>query len=170
MIIRRLSESDIESLLAIRREALLSEPTAFASSPEADVGLDPVVLREGMRQPSMQAKFGAFDGELVGTVGVHRYRREKEAHKADISGMYVRPTHRGRGLGTALLSAAIEFARSLEGVTHLHLSVSATAAPALRLYQRMGFVIWGTEEAALQVDGVLIDTHHMALRLMDAAA
>ena len=74
------------------------------------------------------------------------------------------------GLGTALLSAAIEFARSLPGVTHLHLSVSATAVPALRLYQRMGFVIWGTEEAALQVDGVFIDTHYMVLRLTDTAA
>ncbi len=168
-MIRRLKESDIESLLAIRREALLSEPTAFASSPEADVGLDPVLLREAMCQPTMHATFGAFDGEIVGMVGVHRYRRVKQAHKADVSSMYVRPAHRRRGLGTALLSAAIEFARSLSGVTHLHLSVSATAVPALRLYQRMGFVIWGTEEAALQVDGVFIDTHYMVLRLKDTA-
>jgi GNAT superfamily N-acetyltransferase len=169
-IVRRLEEFDIESLLTLRREALVVEPSAFSASSGADVGADPGFVREAMRHPAVQGFFGAFDGDLVGMVGVHRHEREKEAHKAGVWGMYVRPAHRGKGLGMALLSAAVEYARSLPGLTHLHLSVSETAVPALRLYERMGFVTWGTEPAALQVGGVFIATHHMVLRLADTAA
>lgn len=149
-MIRRLEEPDIESLVTLRREALVSDPFAFSSSPDTDVGLDPEFLRKAMRNTSAQGMFGAFeDGALVGMAGVYRQDKAKEAHKAGVWGMYVRPAHRGRGLGRELLSAAIEFARSLPGVTHLHLSVSETAPAALRLYQSMGFVTWGTEPGAL---------------------
>jgi len=167
-VIRRLEEPDIESLLPLRREALLSDPFAFSSSPETDVGLDPDFLRKAMRNTAAQAMFGAFeDDSLVGMVGVYRQDKEKEAHKAGVWGMYVRPAHRGQGLGRGLLSAAVEFARSLPGVTHLHLSVSETAPAALRLYESMGFVTWGTEPAALQVDGRSVSIRHMILALAD---
>lgn len=164
-MIRRLHEPDIDPLLALRREALAGEPSAFFSSPTTDDGPYADLLRTTMRRPSTQAFFGAFDPDLAGMVGVVRAPREKEAHKAGLRGMYVRPAHRGRGLGTALLVAAVDFARSLPGVSHLHLSVSETAVPAVRLYERMGFVAWGTEPAALQVDGVFIAVHHMVLQL-----
>ena len=168
-MIRRLEEPDIESLLPLRREALLSDPFAFSSSPETDVGLAPQFLRKAMRNTAAQAMLGAFeDDSLVGMVGVYRQDKQKEAHKAGVWGMYVRPAHRGQGLGRALLSAAIEFASSLDGVTHLHLSVSETAPAALRLYESMGFVTWGTEPAALQVDGRSVAIRHMILVLAGA--
>ncbi len=168
-MIRRLQEPDIKSLIALRREALLSEPAAFSASPDADVGLDPGFLRNAMRRPAATGIFGAFDDDLVGMIGVYHFGKEKEAHKAGVWGMYVRPAHRRRGLGTALLSAAVDFARSLPGVSQLHLSVSATAATALRLYQRTGFVTWGTEQAGLQVDGQFVAVHHVILSLAGTA-
>lgn len=123
-----------------------------------------------MRQPAVQASFGVFDPDLAGAVVVHRSLKEKEAHRAGISGLYVRPEYRRRGMGTALLAAAVDFARSLPGVTHLHLGVSAISAPALRLYERAGFVTWGIEPEAFRVDGVFIATHHMVLRLGNLVA
>ena len=76
-------------------------------------------------------------------------------------------TARGRGHGAALLAAAIQHARSLVGVSHLHLSVADTPVTARRLYERAGFLIWGTEPAALVVDGSTVDVHHMA-RLLES--
>jgi len=64
---------------------------------------------------------------------------------------------RGRGHGAALLAAAIQHARSLVGVSHLHLSVADTPVTARRLYER----------AALVVDGSTVDVHHMA-RLLES--
>jgi len=49
------------------------------------------------------AIFGAFDGQdLVGTVGLHRERGLKLAHKAVIWGVYVAPSFRQRGVGRLL--------------------------------------------------------------------
>ena len=64
---------------------------------------------------------GAFAPELAGVVGVFRERPRKAAHKARLWGLYVRPEFRRLGLGLILVRQAIEFARSLEGVSILEL-------------------------------------------------
>jgi ribosomal protein S18 acetylase RimI-like enzyme len=64
----------------------------------------------------------------------------------------VEPDQRGRGVGTALLRALCELARQ-EGIAALSLSVERDN-PALRLYQRLGFVeVEGTADACtMRVD------------------
>lgn len=168
-MIRRLEASDIEAFVALRREALADSPHAFSASPETDVGQDREFVRRMVSRPEVQVFFGAFDDdELVGIVTVDRFEGSKETHKAVLWGMYVRPDARGRGHADGLLAAAIAHARSLEGVTHLHLSVADTAVQARRLYERAGFIRWGTEPAALMVDGARVDIDHMALELHPA--
>ncbi len=164
-MIRRLDETDLEVLIAIRREALVTDPRSFTASPGSDPGLDHEFVRASMAEKSTQAYLGAFDPDLIGMAGVYRYSKEKERHRAGVWGMYVRPSHRGRGHGSALLAAAIDFGRSLSGVTHLCLCVSETADAAMHLYERFGFITWGREPAALKVDGVLVDVRHMVLAL-----
>jgi RimJ/RimL family protein N-acetyltransferase len=83
--------------------------------------------------------------------------------RAHLWGMYVAPDHRGRGLGLALLRATLDHARSLPGVTRVHLSVSSAAPRARRLYERAGFELWGTEPDALRDDGESVTDYHMAL-------
>jgi ribosomal protein S18 acetylase RimI-like enzyme len=58
----------------------------------------------------------------------------------------VRPEHRGRGLGTALLQALAN-ALSRAGFTRVSLSVEFDN-PALRLYERVGFARVGTRGGA----------------------
>jgi GNAT superfamily N-acetyltransferase len=57
--------------------------------------------------------------------------------------MYVAPEHRARGLGRALLEAAIAEARSA-GIQHLELTVAAPKSGARVLYERVGFRSIGT--------------------------
>lgn len=163
-MIRRCREDDVELLVELRREALAAHPTAFSASPDGDVALDPEHLRAVLGRPG-QATFGAFVPELVGMAGVYRARREKLAHKAEMAGMYVRPSYRRRGLGGALLTACIEEARSWSGPTHLHLAVDADAEAAIHLYRSSGFENWGSEPAGLVVDGRPVTLLHMVLRL-----
>ena len=54
-------------------------------------------------------------------------------------GMCVAPEHRGRGVGRALVAAAIEAARRL-GAHKVTLQVWPHNGPARRLYRRFGFV------------------------------
>lgn len=68
---------------------------------------------------------GAARGAVVGDV----------LHVARLA---VRPEHRGRGLGTALMAAVGEWARP-HGATRCALQVSVGNEPALALYDRLGF-------------------------------
>lgn len=57
--------------------------------------------------------------------------------------MYVAHEARGRGVGRALLLAAIERARALSGVEQIHLAVTTHNSAARALYVSVGFVAYG---------------------------
>lgn len=162
--VRQLVPDDTETFIRMRREALDQEPSAFLSSPDDDRALDPAFVLEAFSSSS-RATFGAFAPDLVGIVGIGRESHRKAAHKAYVWGLYVRPARRRSGLGRSLMMAALRFARELEGVTHVHLGVAESRAPALRLYESLGFVPWGKEPDALRIGGEPITEYHMVVEL-----
>ncbi len=162
--VRRLAPTDASAFLRLRREALEEAPFAFEASPEDDFAASADFVRETLARPD-QTVIGAFAPELAGVVGVFRERPRKAAHKARLWGLYVRPQFRRLGLGLVLVRQAIEFARSLEGVAILELSVSEKAATATALYERLGFRVWGVEPAALRVAGEEVAERHMRIEL-----
>jgi ribosomal protein S18 acetylase RimI-like enzyme len=163
--IRLLTQEDTQAFVELRREALECEPLAFAASIEDDRGLDPAFVRQLLDDTDERAIFGAFTPELVGIVGIYRDPHRKAAHKAHIWGMFVRPEFRQSGIGGSLLSAAIRHIRGMVEVSQIHLSVSETAETALRLYEKHGFKIWGTEPRALGTKGRFVAEHHLVLTL-----
>lgn len=164
-MIRELQDNDAEVYVALRREALLESPLAFASSPADDVASSSEAVRDLLRRAPESVIIGAFQSNLIGAVGLYRDRHLKSSHKAHIWGMYVAPSHRRQGIAAGLLHAALRHARTLPGVSWVHLSVSSAAPAARRLYERAGFELWGTEPEALRHDGQAVVEHHMALRL-----
>ena len=164
-MIRALRDQDAEAYTELRRAALLEFPLSFASSPADDFASSPEAVREQLRRAPESIIVGAFRPELVGAVGLHRDRHVKASHKVHLWGMYVAPAHRRRGIGCALLEAVLDCARALQGVSWVHLSASSAAPEALRLYERAGFLRWGTEPEALRHAGQVAVEHHMALRL-----
>lgn len=168
-MIRELRYDDAEAYVALRREALLDSPLAFASSPADDFASSPEAVREQLRRAPESVIIGAFRNHLVGAVGLYRDRHLKSAHKVHLWGMYVTPSHRRHGIASELLDAALAHARALPGVSWVHLSVSSAALTAKRLYERAGFQIWGTEPDAMRHDGGTVIDYHMALRLKPSA-
>jgi putative acetyltransferase len=78
----------------------------------------------------------AFDGEVaVGIVCLHRIA----LGIAEIKRMYVRPSHRGGGIGRALLERAIEEARAA-GYERIRLDTPEFTTAAQRLYRANAFV------------------------------
>ncbi len=75
------------------------------------------------------------DGTAVGVVGVRRFGE----HDGELKRMYLDPSTRGQGLGRTLAEAAIEVARSL-GYRRLLLDTVSRLAPAVALYESLGFV------------------------------
>jgi RimJ/RimL family protein N-acetyltransferase len=166
MQVRALQPDDAPALIVLRREALTNDPLAFGASVDDDRGLSLDQMRASLASPTTSAVFGAFDGgALVGMVGLTRVDRVKMRHRAMVWGMYVTLAARGKGVGAALLRAAVDHARDWPGVLQVHLAVTDTAVHAQRMYLRAGFREWGLEPRALQWEGRHVDEHHMVLDL-----
>lgn len=163
-MIRKLAEADLDAYIALRQRALRECPLAFSSSAENDFASSRESLLPQIARAPEWMLFGAFDDALVGSVGLFRARHAKAAHRMQLWGMYVAPAARGRGFGAQLLDAAVAHAREL-GAAWVDLSVTSAADAARRLYERAGFVLWGTQGDALRYEGHVADEHHMALDL-----
>lgn len=163
--IRQLTIEDAAELFELRRESLADTPLAFGSSLEDDLAATVEATRELLERKPQTIVFGAFDPHLVGSAGLYRSTKVKARHKLHVWGVYVTPAHRRRGLARQLLRAIVAYARTAPGVDWLQLGVSASTPGAQRLYERAGFVRWGTEPEALDHEGRRADEHFMALRL-----
>jgi ribosomal protein S18 acetylase RimI-like enzyme len=115
-------------------------------------------------EPYWLRTWGArLDGEIRGHLDLHGGRLPSESHRAML-GMGVERGARGRGLGRALLAAAIAWARSAE-LAWLDLGVFAHNERARQLYRSVGFVEVGVTRDRYRVDGAAIDDVAMVLAL-----
>jgi putative acetyltransferase len=76
----------------------------------------------------------------------------------------VAASHRRRGIGTALLRAAVDWARP-SGVRKLELHVFPHNEAAIKLYRQFGFVEEGYRRAHYRRGGEFVDAILMAYQL-----
>jgi RimJ/RimL family protein N-acetyltransferase len=99
-------------------------------------------------------------GEVVGSIHVDASR-----HGFGEIGMAIAREWRGRGVGSALMAAAIEWARE-RGLHKLSLGVFAHNAAGIALYRKFGFVEEGRRvKHYLRQSGELWDSNEMGLLL-----
>lgn len=77
-------------------------------------------------------------------------------------GMGLVKAYRGQGFGYKLAAEVIERAKVI-GLSKVELDVFATNIPAIKLYEKLGFVVEGRKEKARLLDGVYDDIIQMAL-------
>lgn len=188
MEIRALSSADTESFRAIRRESLENAPRSFAESLAEHDALSPQAFAKRLAPSFANDNFiiGAFRAiagpsrssvalpskndapgpatELAGVAGFARNPRLKLRHKALIWGVYLRPAFRGTGVAREILVEVIRRAKTLEGLEQINLNV-ATGTAARRLYESLGFEVYGHERNSLRVDGEFVDEDLMTLHL-----
>ena len=63
------------------------------------------------------------------------------------------------------MTAAIARASRMQGVRQVNLGVNAVNAPAIRLYESLGFTSFGVERGFMSLDGELYDEVHMVCLL-----
>ena len=100
------------------------------------------------------------NGRIVGSCGCHGGTRRVDEHVGSL-GIAVHPDFRGQAIGTQLLQAALDWARSRD-MRRVKLTVFARNDGAIRLYERFGFEIEGRHKNAICKRGELIDTLTMA--------
>jgi ribosomal protein S18 acetylase RimI-like enzyme len=163
-VVRALGADDVDEFRRVRLDALRLHPEAFIASYEDECVLDRAQFAERLATPGL-TRFGAFaHEEMVGLVGLQVPNGAKVRHKAHLFSMYVANGHRRSGLADRLVQAVIDAARQA-GALVLQLAVTAGNVPAQRLYNRMGFQVYGVERRAIQVGDRFYDEQLMALNL-----
>jgi ribosomal protein S18 acetylase RimI-like enzyme len=166
--IRPLGSADLADYKRLRDDMLALHPEAFTSDAGSEAEKAPAdyLHRLGLdRRDGGQFLLGAWrSARLVGAIGCERDERLKVRHIGKVIGMMVRPEARGAGIGALLLEACIAEARHA-GVETLILTVTAENAAAVRLYERHGFVGYGTLGRAIKVADRYHDKLHMARAL-----
>lgn len=162
MHIRTLTPADAALFQALRLQALLECPSAFASSHDEERDTPLAVIADRLAVQPDRFIIGAFHGPaLVGMVGLQRETMKKLAHKALLWGVYVDPSVRHQGVGRELVREAIARAASVPGVRQLILGVNTANTAAIALYEAMGFETFGLEPGFMQLDGQMHDEKHM---------
>ena len=164
MNIRRLKAStDVAGFREIRIESTREAPESFRAT-EEEMRSEPVEsFRNQLSGHDGEPLFiGAFvDSELVGVAALFFEESQKLSHKATVGSVFVTPASRTRGIGRALMSELLRIAREDKKLAQLNLRVNVANETAVKLYESLGFSIFGTEPDAAYVDGKGHDEHHM---------
>lgn len=112
--------------------------------------------------PERTLHLGAFDEDgLAGFLTLDGAPNVRRRHVAFLS-MGVAPAKQRRGVGDALLRAALEAADRWWGYLRIELGVHADNRAAIALYEKHGFVVETRRPKDMLRDGVLIDGLGMA--------
>jgi ribosomal protein S18 acetylase RimI-like enzyme len=164
--IRTLHIPDAQGYRALRLRALRDDPAAYLTSAEEYEARTLADSAARLSPTPNRFTLGAFvDGELRGMTTLVRSESPKQRHRAEVFAVYVAPEMRGLGLGRALLDELIRQARSMPELDVLNLSVTESQTAARRLYERLGFTVWGVEQDALRENGAPLASLHLSLRL-----
>jgi RimJ/RimL family protein N-acetyltransferase len=138
LVVRQARPADSAALVELA-EAVAAEPEAWlvAEGSWRTAGEERRYLRSLARYPHAAVLVAEADGRVVARLSLARDPHPASAHVADL-GLMVAADHRRRGIGTALLQAAVAWARDAD-VRKLELHVFPHNEPALTLYERFGF-------------------------------
>lgn len=154
-------------------ERMLEHVEDLASERHVDVPLQPgdftVTVEEERRILADYARcengafFTAWDGrKLKGMLNLKPSDLLPGRHRAML-GMSVQRSVRGCGVGRALLEHAVAWARQTRLLTRLELDVYERNAPAMHLYESVGFLPEGRRRQAIWEGDNAVDTYMMGL-------
>lgn len=160
MNIRPLEKDDWVQFKTLRLEALREYPEAFGSSFEEESVMSDEELKASFKSCDV---FGCFiENTLVGCAGFFVLSSLlKMRHRGVLCTIYTKPAFRKQGIADALVKTLIHHAKGR--VEQLHLTVVTSNQMALKVYERNGFTVYGTEPRSLKIGNHFYDEHMMVL-------
>lgn len=134
---------------------------AFLEGPPIQLTRDFVLDHINNDWPQLVA---ILDGKVIGWCDVSALDRHVFAHIGSL-GIGVLAPYRGKGIGKALMDAALQKAK-LKGLTRIELTVREKNKSAISLYEQFGFVVEGIHRNAVCIDGEYENHVFMALLWM----
>jgi len=142
--VTRLDEADWRVFATLRLRALTDTLGTLDPQYRQEMTFTAAQWRRRLRA---HAQFVArVDGHLVGLIGAQR----DTAESVYLYSLWLEPAARGRGLGMALVSAALDWARS-QSARVVTLRVDPANAAARAVYETLGFDVIDTAGKANEI-------------------
>ncbi len=157
--VRLIRESDIEGFWTAL-DSVASEKKFLATTRAPPLERTREFIMENIRANHAQY-VAEVDGRIVGWADAIPGGRDSTAHMAAV-GMGIVESCRGQGIGRQLLEQVIEHCWR-NRLVRIELEVFVDNAPAIALYEKLGFQYEGRLRKARLIDGSYRDVYHMAL-------
>lgn len=163
LTLRSAGPEDAEALLACLQDTTVETPYLLREPGESSFtpGQERQFLQGMADSPRGLMLLGFCDGQLAGSCSlsaVGPYQRV--AHRCEVAIALYRKFC-GKGMGTAMMTALLDQAKAA-GYEQAELTVVAANAPAVALYERLGFVRCGTLPHNMKyADGRYADAYWM---------
>ena len=135
--IRDATTTDVPAILALHA-LVAAEGRWIGTEAPVDTARFAQLFTEGIESDDSHLFVATDEGRVVGNLGLH-----PSTPGVTTIGMSIDPAYRGQGIGTALMTAALEWARAQPTIHKLVLEVWPHNTAALALYAKVGFAIEG---------------------------
>lgn len=156
--IRQATVQDAEAALAFYTDLLAEKIPYVLDNPVPTLEQEREFLQA--HTGDQGALFLACDGERVVGLCAFRLAAHPQSAHCCLLGISVARSWRGRGLGTRLITAGLQWCRA-RSVRRLELEM-IDGNPARRLYERLAFVVEGRKRQAVRVGDADMDIIIMA--------
>jgi RimJ/RimL family protein N-acetyltransferase len=167
IIIREAQSSDAAPLLAYMGR-LLAEPDINMPLTPGEFNLtveeEQQLLADFAAAKNSICLIAEVSGQIVGEINCKGGKRQATHHSA-LLGISVDQAWRNQGIGSALMTQAIDWAKGTGIVTRLELQVYARNSRAIWLYEKFGFQVEGQRRQVIYQNGEYLDDLVMALLL-----
>jgi L-phenylalanine/L-methionine N-acetyltransferase len=161
-ILRRARPADAEGFVRMMQEPAVYAQLLQLPYPDAEMWR----ARLGAQQvnghnPELHL-VAEVQGEIVASAGLHPTGPHLRRRHVMSLGMSVAVPWQGRGVGSALMQALIDYADNWLGIVRIELGVYADNLRAQALYRKFGFELEGRQRAYALRDGQFVDSLLMA--------
>ncbi|WP_455825226.1 GNAT family N-acetyltransferase [Pseudomonas graminis] len=163
IVIQRFTEAHLEGVAALYNDPAVCRQVLQMPYQSVQAWRNKLVT-DNERRLQLVAVHG---GEVIGQLGREQYLRVRQAHVGSF-GMGVATAWQGKGVGSRLLTAALDVADNWMNLHRVELTVYADNEAAHHLYRKFGFEVEGRLRDYALRDGVFVDTLSMA-RLRESA-
>ena len=161
MNVRMITEADLASYYELSLK--LDRETIYRLYEPEERQYDPASFTretlEFLKNPNSNIFLAEDGNKLVGYLQVIGRTSRRIRHVVSIN-VAILQVYTGQGLGIRLFEAAEEWAKKI-GIKRLDLSVMLNNIPAIKLYEKLGFVKEGIKHGSMNIDGQYIDEMYM---------
>lgn len=165
IVLRSAEERDAPAAIEFRRRTALTSPFIATTAPEVPSSLDDQLKSIGdfRERPTELLLVAESGSSIIAMCGLRSPGRVKLNHCVDL-GMSVDEPWRARGVGRAIMTAALDWAAANPAIEKVTLGVIPENTAAVRLYESLGFVSEGVQRGQFkQPGGERLDHIFMAM-------